>query len=263
MSTKCLALVLAAAAVHAADEVTLLKAESRVHGKYGFTWQTVSMDLVVENLAYEKQVAVVYVGEDGTEKEMYASYVESYSNNNKELWRVSQQWGLKTGAGAATGTLDQVLNLKFTVRYTVDEKVFKVDNDGSQFTLNARSGEMITSNVLVDSFSAPKYGNSPRSLQVGVLVKNLQYDKNIKVRYSADNWASYKEASPSFQRGKMEGYSYVEYPNSNGVEYWYANIRDDSLQTSAPTTVRFAVSYTVGGKTYWDNKFGQDFVVSF
>eukprot|EP01061_Rhynchopus_euleeides_P029935 TRINITY_DN4958_c0_g1_i3.p1 TRINITY_DN4958_c0_g1~~TRINITY_DN4958_c0_g1_i3.p1 ORF type:complete len:262 (+),score=125.12 TRINITY_DN4958_c0_g1_i3:1247-2032(+) len=260
--SKCLALVLAAAAVHAADEVRLLKAESRVHGRYGFTWQSVSADIVVDNLAYEKDVVVWYEGEDGTWKELHAEFVRSYANTDKELWRMSQQWTVKTGAGAATGTVAAVLDLKFAVRYTVNDKIFWDTNNGANYVLAAASGELITSNVLVDYLATPKYGGSRRTLQVGVFLKNLKYDKVTKVRYSADNWASYKEASLSFQYGKYEGYSYVTYPNSNGAEYWYANIDDDSLQADH-STLRFAVSYTVNGETYWDNNYGQDYSRSY
>eukprot|EP01061_Rhynchopus_euleeides_P043180 TRINITY_DN7537_c0_g1_i1.p1 TRINITY_DN7537_c0_g1~~TRINITY_DN7537_c0_g1_i1.p1 ORF type:complete len:266 (+),score=124.08 TRINITY_DN7537_c0_g1_i1:106-903(+) len=265
MVSKCVALVLAAAAVHA-DEVSLLKAESRVHGRYGYKWQTVSADIVVENKAYEKDVVVVAEGPDGETQELHASYIESYANNNKELWRMSQQWyiGKRPGSGLPA-ELQSHVDLNFKLRYTVDGKTYWANNTDSEtgnYHVEALSGERITNNVYVDHFVARKYGDSPRTMEVGVFVQNLGFHKQVTVRYSADNWASYKEASLGFQYGKLEGYSYTQYPNSNGAEYWYASIHDDMLQ-HAPNTVRFAVSYTVNGQTYWDNKFGQDYALSY
>ena len=71
--------------------------------------------------------------------------------------------------------------------------------------------------------------------------------KDIKVRYSYDNWTTFKETSAK--------YNFTE---RNGVEIWSF---EDNIPSDAEQ-VKFAISYTVNGKTYWDNNFNENYTMN-
>lgn len=77
---------------------------------------------------------------------------------------------------------------------------------------------------------------------VRVLVKNLEYEKIINIRYTEDNWSTFKDVSLNYQS-----------TNTDGSEYWYANL---NLDYDRRSDFHYAVYYNVNGKTYWDNNFG-------
>lgn len=247
-----------------ADNVDLLKASSRTSSKYGFSWQDFSFDIRVDNLAYSKNVAIYYLDSDGQWKEHAAVYARPI-DGNQEIWQAGWSRSLNDPYQS-----NPPLDMEFVVKYEVAGQTYWDNNNGANYHLNANSGELITGEVYADgAFASAPYtvnynGNSSAIsgyFQVGVLLKNLGYSKEVKVHYSYDNWQTTYVANAMFQPGRMQGYSYVTYPNPNGVEYWYFYTSGAEAQNHDASQVKFAVSYTVNGVTYWDNNFGQNYSV--
>lgn len=112
------------------------------------------------------------------------------------------------------------------------------DNDGKHYSGNTLGVAPICA---LRTTSAVGYNN----YTISALVKNLAYQKDVKVRYTTDNWKTYKEAP----------LSYVE-TNEDGNEYWSCDI-----DTTGATydTFKYALCYKVNGQTYWDNNFNLDY----
>ena len=83
-------------------------------------------------------------------------------------------------------------------------------------------------------------------------VKNLGYTKDIKVRYTLDNWNTYKEVPLSHDNYK--------YNDDDSCEIWSTSI-DTTGATS--DTFQYCLYYTVNGQTYWDNNFGRNYNSNF
>ncbi|MGC3996127.1 MAG: carbohydrate-binding protein [Anaeromyxobacter sp.] len=81
-----------------------------------------------------------------------------------------------------------------------------------------------------------------------VWVKNLAYQKVVRIAYTVDGWQTVQSAYAT--------YTSTEYP---GVERW-------SFKYAVPvstTEVQLAVEYQVNGQSFWDNAFGSNYFVSF
>lgn len=141
-------------------------------------------------------------------------------------------------------------DFKFAIKYTTSSgKEYWDNNGGNDYCITggyygSYSRHLLgANNVTLSSAEL----STAMGFSGQIAVKNLAYAKDIKVRYSFDNWATIKETSAK--------YGYTE---KNGVEIW-------SFQESIPTNaknVKFAISYTVNGKTYWDNNFKEDYSLS-
>ncbi|MNP74607.1 putative phosphatase regulatory subunit [compost metagenome] len=81
-----------------------------------------------------------------------------------------------------------------------------------------------------------------------IYVKNLNPTKTVKVTYSTDNWATTQEAFATYN-GSLN--------NFNSVERW-----SYSFNVPGAADVKYAISYTTGGQTYWDNNYGQNYEVN-
>ena len=249
-----------------AAEVALQKVDSRIHGRYGYTWQTMTIDILVDDLAYDKAVTVHYLDDDGVWKDMVASYVQE-AGANKEVWRVSKQRSLNS----PYQDNQEALDLNFAVKYEVNGEAFWDNNGLQNYFVEAGSGEFITSEVLVDDYYAHEpydyeYGDNTGHVRgrfsMGVLLKNMGYQKDVTVHYTLNDWQDTYVGTLTFNHGRYYGYSYVSYPNDNGVEYWSFATYGDEVQDTNATHVEFAVSYTVNGVTYWENNQGANYRVA-
>lgn len=243
LSLALVAVGLSASPALAAGEVRLLSGFSSVSHKYGFTWQDVTFSLVVQNLAYDKQVAIHVNNQDGTWVDLPATYAGP-ADDGRELWKVTYQY--------ANGTTPR--DLEFVAKYTVNGQTYWDNNNGQNYFLGQNQGTLLHgTNVLVAGSSLSSDGY----FTVSVDVQNLAYDKQVKVVYTTDNWATVHEGFASYSSGYTYAYAYLPSPNTYGVERWLFSIPGTGAQN-----IQFAVAYTVNGQTYWDNNFGHNSSVS-
>ncbi|AGC47954.1 endonuclease/exonuclease/phosphatase [Myxococcus stipitatus DSM 14675] len=235
--------VLTSTSALAADEVRLLEAVSTVSSYRGNTWQDVTYLLVVKNLAYEKQVVIHDKQPDGSWLDLSASYVGG-AGAGQELWKVTRQY-------PSWGTAPQpTRDLEFVARLTVNGQTYWDNNAGANYHLGRADGPLLPRvNVLV----ATSVWQSNGDVDIGIDVKNLAYSKSVTVVYSTDDWATSHEVAASFVPGYSVGYASVASPNAQNVERWQARIPPGS------GTPRYYIRYQVGGQTYWDSHFGQNY----
>ncbi len=205
-------------------------------------------NILVENVAYNKQVVVHWLSKNGTWKDTPATYVKSIANN-QEVW-------------SFTGIGDQVYqpyfggsaSIKFAIRYTVNG-ITKWDNNGGSDYLvyQGGAGQNPSSypatfklgaakvKVLSSSFSTQSGVNK---LYLSLGVKNLAYNKTVGIKYTTDNWKTSATANATYQQG------------SNGQEEtWVMNLD----VPAAKTNIKFAAFLTVNGTSYWDNNYSANY----
>ena len=82
-----------------------------------------------------------------------------------------------------------------------------------------------------------------------VVVANLAYHKNVFVRWTADNWATYQDQVASYDH-TSDGYSHD----------WFVFSTDSLLlHQEGEVCVELAVAYQVNGQEFWDNNQQQNF----
>lgn len=86
-------------------------------------------------------------------------------------------------------------------------------------------------------FTVKKVGYT--SYEVKALLKNLNYFKTVKIKYTTDSWETYKEADLNYISNE-----------ANGLEMW-GNVID--INSYTPEKAEFVLYYGVNGADYWDN----------
>lgn len=196
----------------------------------------------VANLGYYKTVLVVYsVRGSGVWKNARAFYFNS-TKNNTEIWKFETP---ETAFSARLG-----VDFQFAVKYTVNGQTYWDNNSNKDYFVGVGARKLYADFTLGGSnvflFSATSYKNMDNSAVVNgkIALKNLAYSKTVKVVYSYDNWATTKTAYAAYMQ-----------PVGSSCEYWAFSMNIPAGKNN----VRFAISYTANGLTYWDNNFGYDY----
>ncbi len=86
-------------------------------------------------------------------------------------------------------------------------------------------------------------------LIISVIIKNLAYNKVVKIVYTMDNWNTVQEGFASM---KMASKYDVD------LEHWEFMRDVDGFQG----TIQYCIAYEVNGQTYWDNNDGQNYSIT-
>lgn len=166
--------------------------------------------------------------EDSVEwKDYKASYVNTLEDGSK-IWKVEISY---------IGSY-----IEYAIKYQVDGETYWDNNNGSNYT----NKNILEAAVIGVKPMADQYKN-PSNYQIRVSVKNLAYDKNIKVRYTENNWGN-----NSFKDVPLIHIS----TNEDGSELWGTTL---ALNENTTGKFHYVVSYEVKGITYWDNNFGANY----
>lgn len=188
--------------------------------KYGITRYNVYIQIDA-NSASNKKVYVHHSTYDQGWVDEEATFVAK-TDSNTEIWKAS---------------VSGIQSENYAIKYVGDGVTYWDNNNGKDYYANDAVGTAVVKAVPGNPY-----------IDIGVVVKNLAYNKEIKVRYTTDNWATYKEANLSYYRSSTDG----------SMEYWTTDIDGDDSDG-----FQYCISYTVNGKTYWDNNFGQNYNGSF
>lgn len=240
---KVAAILLAAWSLHAsaAGEVSLLKAQATFSFNRSANYSG-RFEAVVANLGYQKQVAIHIKQKDGTWTDFPLSYNRP-AGAGKEVWAATY-YGLPTTATA----------LDFAVKYQVNGKTYWDNNNNVNYHLESMGGTLLKD---VNVYAGEDRHNFADTWVYGVVsLKNLGFAKQVKVVYSTNNWATTKTATATFNSNFWYGLPTTN-PNALGVEEW-----NFALDVGTATQVKYAISYTVNGQTYWDNNFGANYTLN-
>lgn len=210
----------------------------------------------IENLAYTKQVVIHYSAGSAAWTTVNAVYVASIGNN-REIWKFTTgetvylpRWG--------------GCSFDFAVEYKVNGRSYWDNNNGSNYKIDcggvgvSRPQQVLSGSALyTEGYNVSVVWTGPytadKTLAGTIVLKNLDYTKSVKVRYTTDNWATVKEAN-----GVWVSMITTPTGGATGLEKWSFSV----ALPSGAATVKFAVSYTVGNVTYWDNNWGRNYTVS-
>lgn len=241
----------------AAGEVKLIKVDSRSSYYHGFSWETGRFEAQVANLAYAKQVAVHVKKTDGT----WYDYPMSYDHTaglNKEVWAAN----FETTYSGVNTLPNTGPTIEFTLKYTVNGVTYWDNNNGANYKVTRDAGTYLAPgvNLAVADYAATVRLSPGQTTWGGrVSVRNIAPNKVVTLVYTTNNWATTQTAAATYPVGSYtSGYSYTPQPNTMGFEEWLF-----SINAAPGTQIKYAVSYTVNGQTYWDNNFGLNYTTTF
>jgi hypothetical protein len=197
----------------------------------------------VKNLAYEKQVTLVYTTDGAQWHETAAAYTAPAASGH-ESWTFTQD--------VPPGT-----ETRFALRYTAAGQTAWDNNGGGDYRVGgATAPELLLGGAAVKLDTAVlQPGRSGFAVSGQVVLKNLAYAKSVVVVSSIDDWATVQEYTAFFQEAQPQ--------SGGGLERWYLSIPAQTNSSTTVPTVRFALRYTVDGVTYWDNNLGANYALSY
>lgn len=199
----------------------------------------------VENIAYDKRVAVRYTKRQSEVwQDLDAVYLAPLGGN-REVWAFySDEFSYPARLSA---------DFQFAVFYEVDGQTHWDNNGGMDYRISVGPRPIWpTDLVLGKSVFALRKANGYNTwtgnvLEGFVTLKNLAYDKVVKIVYTIDGWQTVRE-----------GFAGYGHPLANDSEAWFFSI---PLGGGYGQTmdVEFALCYQVDGREYWDNNFGRNY----
>ena len=176
--------------------------------------------IAVKNLGYEKKVTLHYTQDGVNWSDSDASYSKADPNDSEyDIWTFA--------------ILSPSSPITFTIKYEVNGQTYWDNNNGKNYSLNFSNIAVLGKSVLKTIRRYP-LSDYPYI----IYLKNIDYQKIVKVRYTTDNWSSYQEVNATYSKAEN------------------ANIDEWNIPGSIPIGAKFEVLYSVSGTTYTDNNFG-------
>ena len=216
-----------------------------IDGMYGNIGTTVRAK--VKNLAYTKSVSVYsnFGASDQTASAM--TWIANFGNYDLFGFAISGSFWTGRGAVSCTeaGSTDW-------------------DTNGSAGYPLYVGGSFIGGNVALCQAVAQQgaSGSVQTSWIEGIiLVNNLSYAKNVGIRYTTNNWATWTDASATFSQPFESGENGESSPG-NGEQWSFTTPVTSYDHASA--SFEFAVFYQRldTGEWFWDNNFSQNYTLS-
>jgi Carbohydrate/starch-binding module (family 21) len=211
-------------------EVRLVTSNSFPSGTGSFNYSG-SYQLIVQNLAFQKQVAV-----RGTRAgsqvwtDHFASFQDSLPDG-REVWRLT--------------TSDELV--AFAANYTVRGVTFWDNNGGANYTQPQVFDDFDALLGRVPAVVAGQLGFSDAThINVIAAVKNIAFAKQVGIVFTTDHWKNTSVAMGTFDRTLI-----------SGNEVW--NI---TATVGAARPVEFALFYRVNGQEFWDNNLSRNYTLT-
>ncbi len=215
---------------------TIARSGGRVVQRLGFL-------IRVANLAYEKQVDVLWAGEDGVWRETPARF-EAEAPDDEEFWIAEAKLPLAPGR-ALPG------NIEFAVRYRVLGEEHWDSNGGQNYTMQADSGvRLLHGTPLVSRAVRRRGADGNAQLAVVVPVDAQERAEQVTVHWSTDDWQSTHATRCELRHDFWDAAfrSNARNPNQYGVQVWHALL---DLQRSR--SVKYRVASESAHQTMWDD----------
>lgn len=194
--------------------------------RYGITTYNVYIQIDAGSAATKAAYVHYEVANQDEWLDEQASFMTKLDDNT-EIWKATV---------SGTGVTGQ-----FAIKYIGDGQIYWDNNNEKNYTANDILG---TANV-----SAVRLRSTTGGHLLRVAVKNIAYNKIVKVRYTLNNWATYQDVALDYE-GPISG---------TNNEYWKTTL---NIPISSDG-FEFCVYYQVNGQTYWDNNFGSNYNSSY
>lgn len=226
-----------------AQEVELVSSWNMDMSYLGMSWKDDAFTVIVEDLGNNKQVFIHHQKNDGSWVDLPMSYYGP-SAAGKEIW---------------TSTPGYEEGNSFAVKYQVNGQTYWDDNQGQNYIYPNGGYHLVGDRqVLVTTYNTNSSNSSGDKYLLGrIALKNLGYNKTVKIVYSQDNWQS-SSTIYALYGGNPFSYGYGSHPNPNSfnTETWVFN------QYISPKRGEFFVEYDVNGEQYYDNNDGLNYTLN-
>lgn len=214
--------------------------------------QKLRIFVLVENLGFNKQVEIIWAGEDGLWQSSTARFY-CQTGVNRELWgaEIKRKLTLKK---RLPGTV------QFSLCYRVNGEAFWDNNKGWNYRSEADSGIKLADDIaLLNIDFNNRLTDFQKSIPITVAVRASLTPKKITIHWTTDNW---QQTFQSHCIQKVDNFqksvdSVSGHTNPNGVQIWTGR-----LNVGKAFKVEYCFSCEGIGQTLWDNNGGVNYAIS-
>ncbi len=221
-----------------AEFIHWLTVENTSHRKKLPNWQSLSFVLQVANLAYDKQVDVVWAGADGIWQTLAAEYL-STTADGAEIWQAQ----LRLDAA------EQVLpgDVQFAVRLRVADQAYWDNGGGNNYLSIQHSGLRLNPALAWQCLHyQQRLADGQQSLELKLAV-NQSLSGPPVVYWTKDNWQHSHHSRCRLHKSTATA----------STKIWSAR-----LKPGTAFRVQYAIAYPCGTELRWDNNAGRDYQLS-
>ena len=234
------------------DKIQLLYVEKVISRKKPDVPQTLRFFMRLESIGYDKQVDVVWSGEDGIWQTLPASY-HSKLKHGQEYWQARLDFKLGPDKSLPG-------NIQLGLRYQVSGAEYWDNNQGLNYSSQADSGIKVVCSVPVLNIGfANKLEDGQKNVPVTVAVDKFTDADTVTVHWTTDNWGHSHKTSCHFKTiyWDKEALSNARNPNQYGVAVWKGWLR-----IGQAFRLQYSICVERNGQVYWDNNQGKNYSLS-
>ncbi|WP_374537653.1 hypothetical protein [Chitinimonas taiwanensis] len=243
LSTSLLLLSALLSSALEAAPVELVSEHSLSMTRYSTTFYSESYTVAVDNLGPNKEVTIRRQQQNGSWVDI-PLYYQRAAGGNKEIWI----GGLSAHASPQPGE-------KFAVRYKVNGVEYWDNNNNQDYRILDQGPLLGRGKQISGSLSVTAGLNNNKIANGLIHVRNLALNKEVKLVYTTNNWASATVVNASYGGTPFSiGYGSHSNPNLNGAETWRV-----AFEFPANVQGQYYLEYKVNGQSYYDNNFGANY----
>jgi maltose 6'-phosphate phosphatase len=232
--------------------IQILYVENIIFRKLKTVQQKLLFCVCVANLSFNKQVDIIWAGEDGVWQIMAASF-HSKRWGNEELW-IAELKIQKNQKKVLPGTI------QFSLRYRVNREEFWDNNNGWNYVSEADSGVILAKGIpLFNIGLTERLTDAQKSIPITVAVNESLAANKVFIHWTIDNW-QHTVKTPCFLKKdlwkKMAG-SAAANPNQFGIQIWAGR-----LNFGTAFRVQYCIACDGEEQTLWDNNGGFNYTLS-
>jgi len=231
------------------EKIKFLYVENTISRRHRKVQQQLTFFMQVENVAYDKELDVVWAGEDGVWHTLAAKY-HSMLGNDKEYWQAYI---------SITATEKQSLagNIQFGVRYRIFTAEYWDNNQGQNFSSEADSGIRLAHHKLVQMISpASALPDDQAHIPVSIAVDASFNAEQVTIHWTTDHWATTEKSECHLKRNYWDQQfkSNARNPNQYGTQLWTGEINSgDAFR------LQYVICCERDGKALWENNEGNNY----
>ncbi len=232
------------------NKIKLLYVENVIFRKTKQVHQKLSFFMSLENIGYDKQVDIVWAGEDDGKWHVLTAEFHSMLGNHQEYWSANVTLNL---------TKDQSLpgNIHFNVRYRVLDDEYLVNNDNQNYTSEADSGIKLLSDQSIQNIAFEnQLMDESHGITVHIGVNQSVHANKVTLHWTTDHWSTTKKSSCKFKHNHWDKtlQSNARNPNQYGTQLWTGKINHRELDK-----LEYVISCENTQHTLWDNNEGNNY----
>lgn len=229
--------------------VQLLYIRNVISRKRRTPQQGLSFFILVENIAYDKEIEVFWAGEDGRWQTLGARFHSPFGQN-QELWEAEARFRLSSQTSLPG-------NIQCAVRYHVSGKEYWDNNGGDNYSVDADSGVRLVKDIPILNIGfSPTLSEGQAYYPITVAVHRSLDARKVHIHWSTDKWETSQQAPCFFKRNHWDktARSNARNPNGYGYEIWTGGlVVRDAYRTE------YAVCCDTVKEKIWDNAFGRNY----